>query len=60
MKEEATWDDIAFYCKDCEQIVDVDRVGRRYVYRCQICKTKNVAFGTGKSIQNYFHVEESS
>lgn len=49
-----------FYCKDCEKIVDVFPVGRKFVYKCSICKTKNVAFGTEKSIRNFFHVEESA
>lgn len=58
MKEEQTWDTIVFYCKDCEKIVDADRAGRKYVYLCKLCGTKNVAFGTKKSVQNYFHVDE--
>jgi hypothetical protein len=49
-----------FYCKDCEKIVDVIPVGRKFVYKCAICKTKNVAFGTEKSIRNFFHVEEAA
>lgn len=49
---------LVFYCKDCEKIVDVIPVGRKFVYKCNICKTKNVAFGTEKSIRNFFHVEE--
>jgi hypothetical protein len=51
---------IIFYCKDCEKIVDVIPVGRKFVYKCAICKTKNVAFGTEKSIRNYFHLPEES
>lgn len=47
-----------FYCKDCEKVVDVFPVGRKFVYKCAICKTKNVAFGTEKSIRNFFHVAE--
>lgn len=50
---------VVYYCKDCEKIVDADQVGRKYVFRCRICKTKNVAFGTEKSIRSYFHVEDS-
>ena len=58
IRVEDNWDGIVFYCKDCEKIVQVDRAGRKFVYRCCECKTKNVAFGTEKSIANYFHVEE--
>lgn len=47
---------IVFYCKDCEKLVEGMKVGRRYVYRCPLCKTKNVAFGTEKSIRNFYRV----
>ena len=49
---------IIFYCKDCEKIVDTDKVGRKYVYKCKKCGTKNVAFGTSKSIKSFFRVKE--
>ncbi len=49
---------IIFYCKDCEKIVDANKVGRKYVYKCGICGTKNVAFGTDKSIKSFFRVKE--
>jgi|GEM_PF-1618433 len=49
---------LIFYCKDCEKIVDVFPVGRKFVYKCSICKTKNVAFGTDKSIRNFFRLPE--
>ena len=49
---------ILFYCKDCEQIVDTEKVGSKYVYKCKKCGTKNVAFGTKKSIYNFFHLED--
>ena len=50
--------DIIFYCKDCEKIVDTDQFGRKYVYKCKKCGTKNVAFGTEKSIHSFFRLEE--
>jgi len=50
--------EILYYCKDCEKFVDAQKVGRKYVFRCPICKTKNVAFGTEKSLKNFFHIEE--
>lgn len=49
---------VTFYCKDCERIVDAHQVGRKYVYSCNICRTKNVAFGTEKSIRSYFKFDE--
>ena len=50
---------IVFYCKDCEKIVQVTPVGRKFVYKCNTCKTKNVAFGTEKSIKNFFHIKDA-
>ncbi|MBT7483666.1 hypothetical protein HN748_00685 [Candidatus Peregrinibacteria bacterium] len=49
---------VVFYCKDCNKMVPVHRVGRRYVYTCADCGTKNVAFGTEKSIKSFFHIKE--
>ncbi|MFH1533724.1 MAG: hypothetical protein ABID64_02230 [Nitrospirota bacterium] len=49
---------IIFYCKDCEEIVETYQVGRKYVYKCKKCGTKNVAFGTEKSLNTFFRLEE--
>ncbi len=51
--------DIVFFCKDCEEIVETNRVGNKYVYKCKKCGTKNVAFGTRKSIYSFFHVDDA-
>jgi len=50
--------EIVFYCKDCNELVETNRVGKKYVYTCKKCGTKNVAFGTRRSIANYFRMEE--
>lgn len=52
--------EIVFYCKDCSEIVETERCGTKYVYKCKKCGTKNVAFGTRKSIVSFFHVDEKS
>ncbi len=57
-KDKPFGNDILYYCKDCEKIVDAQRIGRKYVFKCPICKTKNVAFGTDKSLNNFFHIDE--
>lgn len=57
-KDKSFGKDILYYCKDCEKIVDAQKIGRKIVFRCPICKTKNVAFGTEKSLNNFFHIEE--
>ncbi|MBI5412742.1 hypothetical protein HZA42_00140 [Candidatus Peregrinibacteria bacterium] len=49
---------IVFYCKDCEKLVDGVKIGRKYVYKCPICHTKSVAFGTEKSIKSFYHMGE--
>ncbi len=51
---------IVFYCKDCEELVDTNQVGRKYVYTCKKCGTKNVAFGTTKSVNGFFRLEEKA
>jgi hypothetical protein len=51
-------EEIFFYCKDCRKLAPVDRIGRRFVYTCSICGTKNVAFGTHRSIGRYFRVKD--
>lgn len=55
---EQTKPGILFYCKDCGEIVDTERCGKKYVYKCRKCGTKNVAFGTKKSIYSFFHVQD--
>jgi hypothetical protein len=49
---------VVFFCKDCDKIVSVLPVGRKFVYKCSICKTKNVAFGTDKAVRSYYRVPE--
>ena len=49
---------IIFYCKDCAEIVEVNRFGSKYVYKCKKCGTKNVAFGTKSSIYGFFKLDE--
>lgn len=49
---------IVFFCKDCEKIIQGVKIGKKYVYKCPLCGTKNVAFGTEKSIKNFYHVKE--
>lgn len=49
---------IVFFCKDCQKMVDTIPVGRKFVYRCKICGTKNVAFGTEKSLKSFYHIKD--
>lgn len=47
-----------FFCKDCEKIVDVRPIGRKFVYTCAVCKTKNVAFGTEDAVKSFYRIAE--
>ena len=49
---------VVFFCKDCGKTVEAVPIGRKFVYRCKICNTKNVAFGTEKSIKNFYHIKD--
>lgn len=49
---------VVFYCKDCEKIVAGIKVGNKYVYKCPLCHTKNVAFGTEKSIRSFYYIKD--
>lgn len=51
---------ITFFCKDCEKIVKAYAVGRKFVYKCSICSTKNVAFGTEKALRGFYRVKEDA
>ncbi|MBI5755160.1 hypothetical protein HZA41_03005 [Candidatus Peregrinibacteria bacterium] len=50
---------VVYFCKDCQKMVNAKKEPRRYVYTCDICGTKNVAFGTKKSIQHFYHLEDT-
>jgi hypothetical protein len=53
-------DEIIFFCKDCSNIVDAEKCGNRYVYKTKKCGTKNVAFGSRKSIVGFYKLEEKA
>lgn len=50
-------DKIFYFCKDCEKLVEVKAVGKKFSYTCAVCNTKNVAFGTEKSLKNFYHIK---
>jgi hypothetical protein len=62
MKSEKTTnklpESLKFYCKDCHKLVETTAVGQKFVYRCKICSTKNVAFGSEKSLRNFYRIKE--
>ena len=48
--------EVAFYCKDCEAIVETNRLNPRgYIFECKKCSGKNITIGTEKWLkENYF------
>lgn len=51
---------IIYYCKDCKRLVDgMSMKGKKkYTFQCSICKGTHVAYGSEKSIFNFFHIKE--
>lgn len=47
-------DRIGFYCKKCKELVEKNQVGKKYVYECNECGGKDVAFGTIRSLNEYY------
>lgn len=58
MNEVVKENPIIFYCKDCAEVTATEKVGRKFVYKCKKCGTKNVAFGTKKSIFGFFRLDD--
>jgi hypothetical protein len=48
---------VLFFCKECQDVVDVTRIPTKYLYKCKNCSSENVAFGSEKSIKNFFHIK---
>jgi len=48
--------EVAFYCKDCEKIVETKRnEKKKYDFSCTLCEGKDIAIWTEKWLQeNYF------
>ncbi|MDD3646509.1 MAG: hypothetical protein PHH06_03800 [Candidatus Gracilibacteria bacterium] len=50
--------DVAFYCKDCEAIVEVDRPNPKgYTFVCKKCKGKNIAIGTEEGLKTNYRIK---
>ena len=50
---------IVYYCHDCEKLISPKRIGKKFKFKCEQCKGKNVSFGSEKSIANYYKLNES-
>lgn len=57
--EDFEFSPIVYFCKDCKALVEVIE-GRKMKFKCKTCKGKNIAFGTKRSISNFYKVSEKS
>lgn len=60
-KEELNETEIVFFCKDTGEILSKEQVvrcGRKYVYKNKETGSKNVAFGTRRSVTAFYRLEE--
>lgn len=49
---------IIFYCKECRGLTNVNKNPRKYSFTCNLCKGRQVAFGTDVSIRKFFHLKD--
>lgn len=50
--------DVAFYCKDCEAIVEVDRPNSKwYTFVCKTCAWKNIAIWTKEGLKTNYKIK---
>ena len=49
---------IVYYCKNCKDLVDGERVGKKYRFVCPVCKETDIPWGTEKSIKSFFKVKD--
>jgi len=48
---------LAYYCKDCKKLVEVKEL-KKMKFSCLECQKKNIAFGTKRSLINYYKIKE--
>lgn len=48
--------DVRFYCKDCQKMVETNRLEpqTKYIYECTLCKGKNIAIGTAEGLNDFY------
>lgn len=51
---------ILFFCKECQGIVSASKHPKRYAFSCNLCKSKQVAFGTEASIRKFFRLKDDA
>lgn len=49
---------IVFYCKNCKEIVETQKKGKTLTFICNKCSQGNIAIGTRKSIESFYHLNK--
>lgn len=49
---------VVFYCSVCKKLVEPKRSGKSLKFFCSECGSERVAYGTEKSIINYFRIKK--
>jgi DNA-directed RNA polymerase subunit RPC12/RpoP len=49
--------ELTYYCKECKEVVEIHRDGKKDVFNCKKCGGKNIVYGTLKSIKDFFHLK---
>ena len=50
---------ISFYCKDCKDIVEVNRPNKWwYTFICKVCWGKNIAIGTNQWLIEMYKIKK--
>ena len=51
--------DISFYCKDCKELVEVERVHPGwYTFICKLCSGKNIALWTSEWLKEMYKIKK--
>lgn len=49
---------LAFFCKNCEKVIQAKQVGKKFAFRCPHCSKLDVAFGTTESVKNFYRIKD--
>ena len=50
--------EVAYYCKDCKKIVEVNRVDPKwYIFECKECESKNIVLGTLSGLKENYRIK---
>ncbi len=57
---EDQWEDqqVVFFCHDCGKLVKAEKKTKGMSFFCSECSGKKISFGTEKSVQHFFHLND--